>query len=236
MKKIAFFVEGQTEQIFVQSLIEFIAQGKNVEIFSKRGNLGRKKPRRYMDIDEKKIGTGKDYYVLITNSSSEDSIVSDIRELYQNLVKQGYSAIIGLRDVKPSFERNKIPQLRSGMHSSVSSLEPIAIDFFLSIMEVEAWFLAENTHFLRLSPDLTEERVRGEIGFFPDNNNAESLDDPSGVLTEIYALVGVEYDKSRAVVQRVVDELSFEDIKNIHSAVIPDLGGVVGAADNFLTS
>ena len=233
MRKLAFFVEGQTEQLFVQAMVEACAGECNVQIESRRGNLGRKYKRIFYEIEAKKVGTGEDYFVLIIDSGSDESVVSDIRDKFEHLVREDYSMIVGLRDVRPRFSRYEIEELKAGMDSSVANLTEIPIEFYLSIMEVEAWFLAENTHFLRIAPELTEERITDELGFFPDDKNAESREVPSDDLATIYNIVGIVYDKSRPVVERVVSSLDFEHIINVHSAEIENLGGVVSGVSNL---
>ena len=71
------------------------------------------------------------------------------------------------------------------------------------------------------------------MGFFPSNQNAESRENPSSDLAAIYNIVGILYDKSHQVVERVIDSLNFDDIINVHSAEIENLGGVVNGAINF---
>ena len=233
MRKLAFFVEGQTEQLFVQALVETCAGECNVQIVSRKGNLGRKHKRIFMEINAKRIGTGEDYFVLIIDSGSDEGVVSDIMDRFDDFVRENYAMIIGLRDVRPKFSIHEIEKLQTGMEASVATLAGIPIEFYLSIMEVEAWFLAENTHFLRISPELTEDRITDELGFFPNNRNAESREIPSADLAAIYNIVGILYDKSRMAVARVVNSLDFEHIINVHSAEIRNLGGVVSGVSNF---
>ncbi len=154
------------------------------------------------------------------------------RRGFGDLLRENYEAIIGLRDVRP-ISRNDIAKLQNGMRNSVATLQGVPIEFYLSIMEVEAWFLAENTHFLRIDQRLTEARITGVMGFFPNNQNTESRDRPSDDLATIYDIVGLQYDKSHQVVERVIDSLNFQDIVNLHSVEIENLGGVVNGARNF---
>jgi len=65
---------------------------------------------------------------------------------YDNLSKKDYSLIIGLRDVHP-ISRADIGKLEAGLPRFVKT-KPIPVEFILSVMEVEAWFLAEHSHFL----------------------------------------------------------------------------------------
>jgi len=233
MRKLAFFVEGQTEQIFAQALVVACAGKCNLHIKSVRGHLGGKNSRIFFEIEAKKVGAGGDYYVLITDCGSDDRVVTDIRDRFDDLVLEGYEMIIGLRDVRPDFSRHEIIRLKAGMESSVATLTGIPIELYLSIMELEAWFLAENTHFLRIAPELTEQRITENLGFFPDNKNAETREIPSDDLAVIYNIANILYDKSRQIVARVVNSLDFEDIINVHSAEIENLGGVVSKVNNF---
>jgi len=233
MKKMAFFVEGQTEELFVRALVLACAGECNVKILSKMGNLGKKHTRIFIEVEAKNVGTGEDYFVLIINSSSEDSIISDIREIFKNLVRENYVMILGLRDVRPNYSREEIGKLQAGMNNAVSKLDGIPINIYLSIMEMEAWLLAENTHFLRISPELTEDRIIAELGFLPDNKNVEGRDVPSDDLAAIYGIAEILYDKSRALSERVMSVLNFEDVINIHSLEIGNLGGVVGSVTDF---
>ncbi len=233
MKKLAFFVEGQTEQLFVQALVETCAGEKNVQINSKRGNLGRKYERIFMEIDAKKIGTGEDYFVLIVDSGSDGGVISDIRDRFDSLVLSNYSMIVGLRDVRPSFSRNEIKKLQDGVRSSIITLTKIPVHFYLSIMEIESWFLAENTHFLRIDSRLTKKRIISELGFFPNDKNVESREIPSDDLAKIYNIVNIHYNKSRKTVQKVIDSLDFKKIVDLHSSEIKNLGGVVSVLIDF---
>ncbi len=71
MSKLAIFVEGQTEQIFVEKLVRYLGSHRNISIQVQRLEGGSK------------------------------NIKSDIIERYNGLIASGYQAIIGIRDVYP---------------------------------------------------------------------------------------------------------------------------------------
>ena len=139
MRKLAFFVEGQTERLFVQALVAACAGECNVQIVSQRGHLGGKHSRIFFEVEAKNVGSGEDYFILIVDSGSDEGVVSDIRDRFDGLLRENYETIIGLRDVWP-ISRNDIAKLQIGMRSSVASLQGVPIEFYLSIMEVEACF------------------------------------------------------------------------------------------------
>lgn len=233
MKKLAVFLEGQTERLFVEALIQYCAGNSNVRIQSKRGNLGRKYQRIFFEVKATKIGTGDDFFILVIDSGSDGGVTSDIRELYQNLVDEDYSLIIGVRDVRPDFSREEIGKLRRGLSSSVQTVEELPVQFHLAVMEVEAWFLAENTHFQKFDRRLTRAKIVRELGFFPDDDIAETRENPSEDLDRIHGIIGKSYDKSHALVSKIVKSLNYQNLANLHSVKIRDLGGVVGGLNVF---
>ena len=233
MKKLAVFLEGQTERLFVEALIQYCAGNSNIRIQSSRGHLGRKYQRIFFEVNATKIGAGDDFFILVIDSGSDGGVTSDIRELYQNLVDEDYSLIIGVRDVRPGFSRQEIGRLRRGLSSSVQTVQELPVQFHLAVMEVEAWFLAENTHFKRFDRRLTEAKIVKELGFFPDDDIAETREIPSEDLKRIHGIIGKNYDKSHAVVSKIAKSLSYQNLANIHSIKIRDLGGVVGGLNAF---
>lgn len=233
MKKLAFFLEGQTERLFVESLIRYSAGKSHVRIHSQRGNLGRKHQRIFIEVSATNIGTGDDFYILVIDSGSDKSVISDIKELYPNLVNQNYSLVVGVRDVRPDCSRRDIRKLRLGLYSSIPTIPQLPVEFHLAIMEVEAWFLAENTHFARFDRRLTQAKIEAELGFFPDDNIAETRECPSDDLDRIHKTIGKRYDKSHAVVSKIVSSLNYQNLVDLHSLKIADLGGLVNDLYGF---
>ena len=77
--------------------------------------------------------------------------------------------------------------------------KPINPIFVLGVMETEAWFLAEHTHFRKLNSNLTSERIKAEFGFDPSVDDMQLRSCPSDDLHSIYQLEGfrTEKDKNR---------------------------------------
>ncbi|MTJ31388.1 hypothetical protein [Aphanizomenon sp. UHCC 0183] len=119
MKKLAIFVEGKTEQIFVAKLLREIA-GKfqiSIEIKSRQGiNFDKV-------IMKDSVTSETKFYVLIYNSCRDESVVSDMKEWYHCLTEDGYDRVIGLRDVYPISIADK-SKLERGLNlaNSVPSL------------------------------------------------------------------------------------------------------------------
>jgi hypothetical protein len=110
MKKVAIFVEGQTEQVFATELVRHIfGHAKvDVEVFQFSGKTG---ARRINVIQSVNISPQISYYFRIYDcqGGNENSTVkSDIIEQASSLINQSFSYIIGIRDVYPLLDVVKL--------------------------------------------------------------------------------------------------------------------------------
>lgn len=208
MNKLAIFVEGQTEQLFVQRLVQEVAGHHNVAMeLSKASGGGRSGlPRRYIPLEQSNARV-KQFFVLIVDSGTDNRVASDIRDQYESLVATGYSRVLGLRDVYPQPD-SEIPQIRRAL-DRVLPKGSITVDIVLAVMEIEAWFLAECTHFERLDPGLTLEKVNKAIGEDVQTLDVENIAHPSETLNTVYQLVGRVYRKKKDQVSDTVDALDY---------------------------
>src|SRR5437763_589689 len=103
MNKLAVFVEGYTEVFFIEKLIEEIA-GANQVLIEHREIRGGGVARRTLGlVRAARPDTGQKFFVLIVDCGGDRLVKTRILEEHENLTKAGYSAIIGLRDVRPDF-------------------------------------------------------------------------------------------------------------------------------------
>ena len=87
MNKIAIFVEGQTEQLFIERLIYKIFGQKDISIVkeSRKGKIGN---RNFLKLEAESIHV--QYFILIVDCGQDMQVKSDIREQYENLSSVGY--------------------------------------------------------------------------------------------------------------------------------------------------
>lgn len=209
MNRLAVFVEGYTEVVYVERLIEEIAGQNRVLIEHREIRGGRRVPLRIMTIKAAKPSTGQQYFVLLVDCGGDDSVKTRIREQHKNLTRSGYSKIIGLRDVRPKFTYAEIPRLEAGLPTYIdTSLIPVT--FILTIMEIEAWFLAETTHFQRIDPSITVVAIKATLGFDPENDDMEQRLTPADDLNNCYHIGGKTYVKHDA--QLTVNALDYASI------------------------
>ena len=156
MEKMAIFVEGQTEQAFAEALVYEVAGRHRVHIDKVHAFGGRVCTRTFLEVTaSSRPDQGKHYYVIIYDSSNDSRVLSDIRDHYENLVAQGFWEIVAIRDVFPQTYAT-VPAVRAAFASLVPSA-PVAVTLVLAILEIEAWFIGEHTHFPRIHAALSHQ-------------------------------------------------------------------------------
>ena len=206
MNRLAVFVEGYTEVTFVERLIEEIA-GEHKVLIEHREIRGGATTRRTMGlIKAAKRVTGQQYFVLIVDCGGDEQVKTRILEEHQNLTDKGYSRIISIRDVRPKFTYADIPRLEANLPRYVKTAL-IPVQFILAIMEIEAWFLAETTHYQKIDPSITVGAIEAALGFDPQTDDMEQRAVPANDLSNCYAIGGKSYLKHKA--KDTVDALDY---------------------------
>lgn len=224
-------MEGQTEQIFVRTLLKEIAGKNNIAIEEKSlsGRLGNRITTLIMSDN---ITSQTKFYVLVYNSCSDNSVVSDMRDQYNSLIRSGFERVIGLRDVYPIPITEKLK-----LQSSLNFFLPkgsIPIHIVLAVMEIESWFLAEWNHFMKIDLSLTPERIKATFGFNPQTDDMETRCHPANDMDLIYKLVGRAYKKQRNQVNTIVSSLDYEFLYMQVVNTVPSLGEFVKYLDLFI--
>lgn len=197
MNKMAIFVEGYTEIVFVDKLIREIAEKNAVLIQWRRIAGGTTCPRRNLQIQAEGPNAGQDRFVVIHDCGGDDAVKTRMTEKYPSLANAGYSRIVCVRDVYPKFTYAEISALEKGLPIYVRT-KPIVVDFVLSIMEVEAWFLAEYTHFPRIDATISVPAIVAACGFDPVNDDMQLRPTPADDMKDCYAIGGKPYEKRYA--------------------------------------
>jgi|HubBroStandDraft_2_1064218.scaffolds.fasta_scaffold266695_2 hypothetical protein len=233
--KLAVFVEGQTEQIFVKKLVEEIAGAHNVKVLTyKASGGGASGARQIVQLQAARADPAKRYYVLIVDCTNGDRVASDILDRYQTLVQQDFKAIIGISDVypRPRVDIGKLYRVMAGLQRT----SPIVVDNVLAVMEVEAWFLGEHHHLAKIGAGIAVADVIHKLGFDPSTDNMEDRHHPAGDLDAVYQLGGRSYNKKRNTVEATVDALDYENLYLTLPGRMGSLRLLVDALDRFLAS
>jgi len=207
-KKIACFVEGQTEQIFVERLFQEIAGHKNISIETYKFQGG-KGNRRTQPL---KLSIVKDapFFVLLYNCDCDSQVLSDIKDQQISLTNSGYEKIIGLRDLYPTPLEKK-QEVEKGIRGNLKVWQHkgIPISMNLAVMEIEAWFLAEWNYLAKIDNRLTCDFILQKCGLDLRIIDSEQRAHPSQDLDEIYRLVSRNYDKSEKTSQEIINNLDY---------------------------
>lgn len=231
MNRLAVFVEGETEQLFVERLVREFAglRGLHVERTAARGGTSNKRRTRFVRAAEEQEGI--EFFVLIVDCGGDGGVKSRIIEEYHNLVEFGYQALVALRDSPAS--RDDIPRFRETWPVGVPDT-PVSVILVLAIMEIEAWFLAEYTHFQHLNAELTPDRIQQELGFDPRAPNLRERNHPARDIDNAYQLVGERYQKGRAA-QRTIYWLDIERLSIEMTTHEEEIQRLVSALDDFFS-
>ena len=236
MNKLAVFVEGYTDVVFVEKLVVEIAGEQNVLIERReiRGGGARSGIRRtFAQVSAARPGTGQKYYVLIVDCGGDHLVKTRIIEEHENFDRGGYQKIIGLRDVRPDFTHADIPRLRRGLaHQIRTSLIPV--EWVLAILEVEAWFLTEATHFPRIDPAITTAAIQATLGFNPETDPMDLRPTPADDMNDCYQIGGQVYQKGNA--PTTVNALDIAAVYLELTERIPDLKNLCASISTFLQS
>lgn len=234
MKKLAIFVEGKTERVFVERLISQLISARRYQIAVYEAVGGRRTPRQLNLVYSTPGSPDHEFYVQIVESRNDGRVASDVRDNYASLEARGFEAIIAIRDVYPDATAAQIPMLRRGLRYGIRTV-PIDPLFILGVMEVEAWFVAEHNHFPHIHPNITCPRILATYGYDPTTHDCQQLACPHDELHNIYQLEGRAYNKTGAHIQRTVNVLDYGYVYLDMADRFPDLRALVDALDAFFT-
>jgi hypothetical protein len=230
VRKLAIFVEGHTELLFVDRLLTEIAGVNSILIEQRQIMGGASVPRTTAIIRAAKAVTNQKYYVLLIDCGGDHQVKTRILEEHEGLTNAGYSKIIGLRDVRPTFTHADIPLLSAQLRKYVkTSLIPVEI--ILAVMEIEAWFLAEVSHFPKIASSITIAAISNNLGFNPELDDMSLRLAPTEDISSAYLLGAQTYQKPA---RSTIENLDYLEMYVELSKKIPQLKSLVDGIDSFL--
>jgi len=209
MKKIALFVEGQTDQIFTEKLIREIIGKHGFSITSYKFWGGNNSIRKPLLLTTQNASADTEYYFVIYDCGGDGKVQSDIRERLDSLQEESFSLVIGIRDVYPETD---IVKLRQYLYFDIYPKTDVPVKIILAVNEIEAWFLAEETHYPKISKRISFETANEVAAIDICKDNTENIPHPSDILKQIYIKGKTTYDKSKEKAQRTVSVLDYENL------------------------
>ena len=232
MKKLAIFVEGLTEQILVRQMLQAVLDRNRIAIQTVKITGGHNVRMSFTVMRAAHVERNTDFYVLIYDCGGETNVKGYLMAHREKLISNGYTMILGLRDVYPNFKREEVPKLLRGLNNKLPQKKAIT-HIYLAIMETEAWFLGEYHHLKKVSRLLTPEFIEKHMGFNPRKENMEEREHPSLDMKATYQLVGHDYTKKRDRLNAVISKLDFHYFTHELAQKMPSIGKFITGLEQF---
>lgn len=225
MRKIALFVEGQSELIFVR---EFLLKVFDFQVSVKCFNLisDNLSPAEYSFSTP-----GPPFHFEIINVGNDVAVLSRILRREKSFWAAGFDKIVGLRDMYSRAYREETSErvidseinlrFQQGAIDTINTkaVRPGDIHFSFAIMEIEAWILALGHCFQTIDEALTFEFINEKLSFDLNQIDPETtFFHPANKIEEIYALVGREYQKKKGDISAIMSSLQKNDFKSLYTS------------------
>lgn len=202
--KYAVYVEGQSELLFVADVLQKYSNYDPARCGFLCINLTADDFER-MTFPHQGDENSADYYQIV-NVNNDNLVISKLRKDIPSLLAQGYSVILGLRDVfgdtykqvtanQPVIDRAKIQQMHAEQTLAINAPAGSDCRLYFAIMEYEAWILAliEN-YIVSKGQDVGE--IVGQIGVDITSDDLEtSVYHPYPLAQKIFQACGEDYHK-----------------------------------------
>jgi hypothetical protein len=218
MTKTAVFVEGQTELILLR---EYLLRKFNwaVDIECRKLHKEQFQAAEYDFRLEK-----SDFHFLIVNIGNDQKVLSALLAREKGLTENGYTKIIGLRDMYSKEYRDYSTEIDEGLNNEMIGLqsekiqkEKSTVKLFYAIMEIEAWILGMSNVIERLDPKLNPDFINNSLGVKINEIDPEkAFFHPAKMLNDIYELAGLSYDKQKGDIEALANLLICEDYDELY--------------------
>jgi hypothetical protein len=210
MKRIAFVVEGKTEQIFVQEFIQQLSTSFNCHVALKylhRDQILEVSTRGPHEEDATSC-------IWIINAEGDDKTLSFIEDHLEYFKRKGFHAIFGLRDrYSGSKQKPRInPSAIDGRTAWLTEEHGLRIEVTVAIEEIEAWFLSVPSFFLAYHESLTEEQISQVIGYDIIGASLEAIEHPAGLIDKVLQSVGLRYRKRESDSYKIAKNLDYDTL------------------------
>ena len=224
MKKIALFVEGNTELIFIRDFLLKYFEYQNIEIQCRKLQY---RDGSFLGVDYDFPNKEANYHFQIIDVGNDVSVVLQIRKNALRMKNLGYHHIIGLRDMYSEeyikmCDGNRIiredinEKLRIGNQKSISEADQvIPSTIIFATMEIEAWLLGIPNIFVRidqiLTPDFIQEKLRIDLSKDPETTYFH----PETIVSKIFSLIGKNYGKHQSDVESLMGHSTKQDFETL---------------------
>ncbi len=208
MNKIAIFVEGKTERLFLNKLL----YNRYANVLVREVVLKGKNPYfQTINVSDK---PGIECLFVVVEAPDLNKLLTMVAYNAENLVNNfGYIAVIGLRDLIPNKKNEKISVINviNRRIRMLSVWEKTSI--ILSVMETEAWFLYDHLVFERIDTRLSPEKIKEALGIDLEKDDPETeYSNPKKIIDSIMRLAELRYRKHEDEINRIVGNIDFNNM------------------------
>ena len=218
-RKVAVFVEGQSEYVFVRDFLcrwyDYDSSVLGIECFSLRSDRYNSEP--YPFGNRESIN-----YYQIVNVGNDRSVLSKMLKEAPRLQNVGFHQIIGLSDMYSDLYHVQTKErcidlsvnqkfIDEHQNSLNTSLQRDLLSYHFAIMEVEAWILGMYQFLQQVDPSLTPQFIMSKLQIDLTGDPEISFYHPAKILDEIYHLTGIQYGKHLSEVTAITSQFSKDD-------------------------
>ncbi len=225
-RKLAVFVEGQTELIFVR---EFLKKWYNYDANVVGFDCYNLLANEFRDVAYEYGSEDSENYFFLVNVGNDGSVLSSIIGRLKFLQNNGFQSVVGLRDmystqyIKDAGKREIVDAVSKQHIESVKDVlqgleNGTFVDFHFAIMEVEAWFLGMFRFMGKIDECLTADYVRDKLGINLEDDPEKTFFHPAAELGKLYALAGKQYDKHQSDIMAIMSHLTNDDFIGLISS------------------
>lgn len=146
-----------------------------------------------------------------------------------------YFHIFGIRDLFPN-SKNQLELINNSINTVFQNDVIVKnISLIIAIMEIETWFLANHTFFIKINPALTSEKINETLGINIESDDLESYKHPAKMIDEVLKIIGKAYRKKESDAYSICSHLDYEELcaNKALRARIKSFDGFMQKLDNF---
>lgn len=218
-RKIAIFVEGQAEYIFVRDFLcnwyEYDGNKLGIECLALRSERFNTVPYPFGNRES------ENYYQIV-NVGNDRSVLSKMLKEAARLKNAGFQLIVGLSDmfgddyhkavqtrtidesINQKFKNTRQRIINDSAHKDM-------LCYCFAIMEVEAWILGMSSILKHIDGYLTHSLILEQLQIDIDADPEKTYYHPAQILNNIYRLVGKQYGKHEGDIYKITSILGKDD-------------------------
>ena len=218
MKRVAIFVEGQSELVFVR---EFLLKWFNYDVDLECRALRYGDETHKVDYDFPNAVAPCHFQII--NVGMDGLVLPQILRQERRLYNVGYELIIGLRDMFCELYIKKVKDrtmdlivndafIKENLLTiNEKDVNADQIRLCFAIMEIEAWWLGISSLWEDIDP-ITREQYKLDFA------SPESVFHPAVLIKKLCQAKGKEYDKHQGEVESIVGKIEREHYVDLHES------------------